>query len=354
MKRYGLLGLIILCLVLPAPCLIDAQDDIPPGWIVFTGSARYDGVNIYRVRPDGSDLQRVTTGRGEDYFPVWSPDGQSIAFYSEETGSDEVFVVNADGSDQHQVSQGGGYGPSWSPDGEWIAYTCTEGLCVVRRDGSESHVISGDSGAGFPHWSPDGEWIAYLKPRSKRGDDFWVFGRMRSDGADMQDFSREDGIDAYDNPGLAFCVYGQPCMNWSPDSQYLVISGNEAYDGLSMINIQDNTIQRLPGLGTYPVWSPDGEWIAFVGQFEDTHESCIYRIRPDGTDLQRLTEEIRLQGSFASWSPDSAWIVFGAVQTVDGRDQTVIYIMRSDGSDLREVPTGDLREVAFPAWSTQP
>lgn len=85
--------------------------DTSPQWspagdkIVF-GSTRDGGASeLYTVRPDGSELTRLTTNAESDSYATWSPDGARIAF-SRGSGSGAIWVMNANGSDQRQISDG--------------------------------------------------------------------------------------------------------------------------------------------------------------------------------------------------------------------------------------------------------
>jgi Tol biopolymer transport system component len=91
-------------------------------------------------------------------------------------------------------------------------------------------------------------------------------------------------------------------------------------------------------------WSPDGEWIAFIGSAGGTFD--IQRIRPDGSELSNLTNTAADESSF-DWSPDGSQIVFASNR---GGDYD-LYVMNADGSNVRPLTrTGDLEEVE-PAWS---
>jgi Tol biopolymer transport system component len=146
--------------------------------LVFTakpaGSPTRD---IYVVNSDGSGLVQLTSGEGNNAYPAFSPDGSKIAFTSDRTGTWQVWLMNADGSGQAQLTfdaQPKDQVPDWSPDGSRIAYLAdTHGIAdtvspswgdiwVMNADGSDQHPIT--SGATYygTAWSPDGSRIATL------------------------------------------------------------------------------------------------------------------------------------------------------------------------------------------------
>ncbi len=73
---------------------------------------------------DGGDVQRLTNHSALDRYPVWSPDGNRIAFNSHRDGNFEIYVVDADGSDIERLTNHGAADmrPVWSPDGTMIAF----------------------------------------------------------------------------------------------------------------------------------------------------------------------------------------------------------------------------------------
>ena len=109
---------------------------------------------------------------------------------------------------------------------------------------------------------------------------------------------------------------------------------------------------------TFPTWSPRGDWIAFTSKRDGDYE--IYRIRPDGTDLQRLP---RSPGNDAhpAFSPDGEWIAFATARQ-GFKDEAVglllagafqpygeLAVMRADGSDVRML-TDNSTEEGAPSW----
>ena len=107
-------------------------------------------------------------------FPAFSPDGQRVAFVSNRTGYNEVWVAQADGTSPTQVTfrnQSGTSGTSWSPDGTRLAFAATVGqnrdIFTIEVDGSRSTRLTTDaSQEDTPSWSRDGRWIYF---RSDRG-----------------------------------------------------------------------------------------------------------------------------------------------------------------------------------------
>src|SRR5207248_3000848 len=93
------------------------------GQIAFT-SGRDGNDEIYVMNADGSGQVNLTNNPALDQVPAWSPDGSKIAFTSGRDGNDEIYVMNADGSSQVNLTNTPGYDevPLWSPDGTKIVF----------------------------------------------------------------------------------------------------------------------------------------------------------------------------------------------------------------------------------------
>lgn len=115
---------------------------------------------IWTVNIDGTDLTQLTQGA----YPVWSPDGSTIAYSSDISGSWEIWTMSADGSAATQLTTTTGknqLAPSYSPDGKWIAYTSNVSgnydLWIMKSDGSAQTQLTSDKHeASNPCWGSDG------------------------------------------------------------------------------------------------------------------------------------------------------------------------------------------------------
>jgi Tol biopolymer transport system component len=123
---------------------------------------------------DGSNVRQLTTDPNGDYYPAWSPDGSTIAYWNGSTsGYDggpmdaELYTIPATGGTPTRLTDNGipDIEPAWSPDGSQIAYFSTDrgDLRVMRADGTRDRaVFTGGNSGWAPSWSPDGTRIAFL------------------------------------------------------------------------------------------------------------------------------------------------------------------------------------------------
>ncbi|HEU0292903.1 MAG TPA: hypothetical protein VFR47_09220 [Anaerolineales bacterium] len=138
----------------------------PNGQSILFASDRSGTTQLYTVRPDGSKLTRITNlpairGRSD-----WSPDGQYIVTYSGEAWQRELYIMSSDGSNARQLSPSGGnsQGPSFSPDGKWVAFTAyfdhfgDEHGCeiyIIRIDGTDLRRLTNNDYCDYqPRWGP--------------------------------------------------------------------------------------------------------------------------------------------------------------------------------------------------------
>jgi Tol biopolymer transport system component len=142
--------------VLPAPMWMTAYD---PDWspdgtkIAFTAGQAGDPENIWIMNADGTGQTQVTNQ--DAAWPAWSPDGSKIAFNGNKTGPTRVYVVNPDGSNETQLTSTLSGAPAWSPDGSRIAYidwrSGTNAVYVMNADGSGQTPVATNGFA--PAWA---------------------------------------------------------------------------------------------------------------------------------------------------------------------------------------------------------
>jgi hypothetical protein len=238
----------------------------------FSGPiVRFDGLRRHNVSGRLADVSALAAGGGgvawatydrdEASAPAFSPDGKEIAYVRRDR---ELWLVNADGSDQHQLTAPG-RDPDWSPDGTKLAYGGLHNqVLIANADGSDATVVTRGSD---PAWSPDGSELAVVDQGG-----IWV---VSTDGHDRRRVIA-DGV----------------APDWAPDGKRLVFARGEYADQVWIANADGTALRRLVADGgepASPAWSPDGTEIAFTG-----YDACdpygdyptICTIHPNGRDLQ--------------------------------------------------------------------
>jgi Tol biopolymer transport system component len=106
-------------------------------WIAFTLQGLHEDLVV--VKPDGSQLRRITEDSGQDRLPRWSPDSRQIAYMSTRSGRFEIWTIRPDGSDLRQVTdaspRGGVNYPAWSPDGRRMSYNLPDQMGYIIEAG---------------------------------------------------------------------------------------------------------------------------------------------------------------------------------------------------------------------------
>lgn len=118
---------------------------------------------------------RLTATPAIDTSASYSPDGQKIVFESDRGGKPQIYVMNADGSNQQRISFGeGSYStPVWSPRGDYIAFTKQYqgqfSIGVMRPDGKGERLLTSGFHNEGPTWSPNGRVIMFFRQNQGRG-----------------------------------------------------------------------------------------------------------------------------------------------------------------------------------------
>ena len=261
---------------------------------------------VYTMNPDGGDQRVVTSNFFRDSDPAFSPDGNAIAFESEQDARPaDVYIMNADGSGVRRFRRNAIQGEvSWSPDGTKLVFidafhptgsTTNFNISRVNVDGTDLRSLTLEpSDEHRPEWSPDGRTVVFQSHRHS---------------------SRE-------TPGG---------VNWE-----IYTMDAEVGDTRS-----ETRLTTVLGTDAGPAWSPDGRQIVFSSVRHGNQE--IYRMNSDGTGVTRLTTndvndpstpiDERVDAGQA-WSPDGTRIVFHSNRSGD----TEVYTMNAaDGSDVQRL-----------------
>ena len=331
------LFLVLAILLLP---LRAAAPGSAPGELAFVAGERRIP-QIFVVGSDGTGRRRLTDASVPSVTPVWSPDGQRIAFVRRTGTASRIDVMNADGGSQRPLATGpdSASSPAWSPDGRQIVFTATRQgasqIAVMRSDGSQVRDLAPSHGdERDPAWSPDGRLIAFLSRASGGYFELYVIG---PDGQGLRRVPTPV-------PSLQPDVTG---FAWLPDGRlaYTNRSGL-AQEGLSVTMLSGAEHQYL-GSGSSPAWSPDGRQLAFVASHSGTTELYVRRM---GERAVRIVDP-SLTPVRPAWSPDGRQIAFLLL----GGGTTTLAVAAPDGSNLRRLADdvyGDLS--ARPVFSWRP
>ena len=213
--------------------------------------------SIYTMKADGNDVKRIAQNGSS---PAWSPDGKRIAFLS--LRDQQIYIVNADGSDLIRLTNSPAPGngtaqgaPVWSPDGKWIAFRSNRDgnseIYLMNADGSaQTNLTHNQAYDDFPVWSPDGQSIAFISNRDGRAGLYIIGAPQASASANTG-----GGHVIRLTKGSA----GGP--RWSPDGRWIVYVGDSgdgnqdiylvSTDGRESVNLTNH-----PAQDTSPVWLP--------------------------------------------------------------------------------------------------
>jgi Tol biopolymer transport system component len=357
-------GVIVLCVigavafallysfVGPGGPQLEPLGEVQNGKIAFTRC--WSSCVIYAMNADGSGQDVLTSfSKPGENMPVWSPDGEKIAFVSSSAydyeSRGDIYVMNADGSDQTRLTNdASSYDPvAWSPDGEKIAFVSSSDIYVMNADGSDQTRLTSttetedvEGHANALAWSPDSAKIALQVQTTKHSGS--------ASAAASAPVYRKSGIYVVNADGsgqqtsLMNAEYSDSPA-WSPDGEKIAFldSSTSAYStfDIYVMNSEGSGKTRLtnsPGHDVSPAWSPDGTKIVFSYDGIKRNND-IYVMNADGTGRTRLTHHTDgapTSESQPTWSPNGEKIAFVAsLSSSDPSEESSrICVMNADGS----------------------
>jgi dipeptidyl aminopeptidase/acylaminoacyl peptidase len=283
--------------------------------------------------------------------PTWSPDGKSIAFISNMSGRNNLWLVPAEGgwpvqltvSDQRQTA------PAWSPDGKWIAYQSDydgdelwDIFLVSPKTGKVLNLTSTREIAETdPTWSPDGRYLAYLvKPKTSAASEIDIYDTVMREVKHLTTGTPQDK--------------GNSNPIWSKDGAYIVYTQEQAKGTDSNIFIADvatgkSTLltphdgeQRyfandISTLGVF-----DAQTVLFTSNAQNGYDNIgrlLVGTRGDprpGPITWLTKDKWEIRGS--EFSPNGKHITFSA--NVDGNEDIYLHDLATGKSTLLPIPKG--------------
>ncbi len=304
---------------------LDAPSVSPDGnWIVYNVrqyslNTNTYASNIFMQSIDGKTVKQMNSSSYKDLVPTWSPDGRSIAFVSNRSGSYQIYVMALDGGEPRRVTNistgvSAGNNIVWSPDGRSIAFTsdvyadCDNDDCNRAKDEArEASKVKAQMFDKLPFrvWDSwkDGKRSQLFIADVASGK---TSDRIQGD-YDVPPIDLGGSTDfcfSPDGKTIAFTMNIEPNIAWSTNNDIFIMpaSGGEP-----------KKISVSKGSDNQPVYSPDGKYLAFrsmkrAGYEADKQDLVLYETATG--QLFNLTEKWDRSVGEVRWAADSKTIYF--------------------------------------------
>ncbi len=351
------------------------------------------GGDVYTVPIEGGLARQITTSKGYEMFPRFSPDGKTIAFSAEYDGNREVYTMPATGGTPERITYTMDMGSSiparmgpnkivmgWTNDGGKILYRSRKEswnpfigkLWLVDKDGGLPDDLPLPRG-GFASYSPDGSKLAYnrifreyrtwKRYRGGMANDVWIHDFNSRETINITDNDAQDIIPMWHRNKVYYLSDRDGRMN-------LYVYKTETEETEKLTNYTDYDI-KFPSIGPSHIAFEKGGYIYLMelateqinqvnieiaGDFPYTRNEIAkvkdkikqFEIAPDAKralfsargdvftvpekkgKIRNLTESAGAHDRSAVWSPDGKWLAY--ISDKDGKNE--IYIMKGDGSDV--------------------
>lgn len=228
----------------------------PDGRIVYDSNAS-GSRHTWIMNADGSDQRQLSDGAFEDQGAHVSPDGRYLVFISNRSGAFHVYRMDLDGNNVKQLTNGRDeFAPFYSPDGQWVIFTSRDySAWKVAADGGELIPLTKDGWAS--DISPDGQLVAYVRP-VVAGGLLWTIT--------IKPFAGGPPLKTFDVSSES-----RPNSRWTQDGRAIIYNLTQGgiLSGVTNLWIQsldDRPPKQLTNFTSQTFlsfdWSPDGKWLA--------------------------------------------------------------------------------------------
>ena len=296
---------------------------------------------IFSIATDRGDIQRVTQSFSREAAPSWSPDGKWIAFISDKSGRDEIWMAREDSTGLKKLSDSDTEKQAiqWAPDSKSLIYAASDRK-LYRYDlesGKTSVIASGEAGIQGAHFSPDGKWVAYSKLDRDLRPHVYV---IPSTGGSEHHVGNDD------------VLFSEISPQWTPDGKRLLFLAGLAQTGNA--NLRQSFVQLYSVTLAKEEKNPgdhgvDDEEQAQAAERLDRQRNAQARgeapkpdVKIDFDGITRRSHQVtHLSDNITAVaiSPDSRLYAFVAVADRDGRPVSTLYTIPEDGLQVTTITT---------------
>ena len=304
---------------------------------------------IFTVPVEEGDVRQITDSSARDRAVNYSPDGKWLAFISDRSGREELYVVAIDGSGEAQKLtdiDALKLGYNWSPDSKDIAFTASDsklrkvnvaGKQIVELDSSRYGNIS------TPEWSPDGKWLAYSKADASRTTDVYL---LAASGEDKQ--AHKITFDSYDERSPRFAPDGRKLFFVRSETTG---GGGGGGFGNASVQIHSVGLERLERDPDDPEERPEADSLQppapeggeGAGAPRRPMNRPPHETKVDWAGMKHRTRQVtRMPFPISNFTiaPDSRTIVFVTSEPSATAPTPVIYSIQEDGKRLTRITAG--------------